>query len=283
MKKQRKYLTEEELKRFLKGIESTRDRAIFTVFYWRGLRAAEPGQLKLSDWDRKAQRLFVHRGKGSVSGQALLSPAQSRTLEAWIRVRGVDCSRHFLNNQSRDLTRPLCLDPFVVLSARDPTRALVAPDARSFADPDHARAGGLAPGVGEHAGGRRRLKPAPDENMKQITIRVDPDLLAAISERQSVAIVAISERQSMAIVKQPRRTFAGERQAEAFIAAPRIACKLLKQRETKNRRREGTAPVGSALSPCESFMCPPIVPLLRLEVPCKLLKRLTIIGASPIL
>jgi hypothetical protein len=54
----------------------------FTVSYWRGLRAAEPGQLKLSDWDRKAQRLFVHRGKGSVSGQALLSPAQSRTLEA---------------------------------------------------------------------------------------------------------------------------------------------------------------------------------------------------------
>jgi len=44
--------------------------------------------------------------------------------------------------------------------------------------------------------------------MKQITIRVDPDLLAAKSERQS-----------MAIVKQPRRTFAGERQAEAFIAA----------------------------------------------------------------
>jgi hypothetical protein len=52
-------------------------------------------------------------------------------------------------------------------------------------------------------------KPAPDENMKQITMRVDPDLLAAISERQSVAIVAISERQLMAIVKQPRRTFAG--------------------------------------------------------------------------
>src|ERR1700719_5420586 len=88
MKEQRNYLTKEELKRFLKGIESTRDRAIFTVSYWRGLRAAEPGQLKLSDWDRKAQRLFVHRGKGSVSGQALLSSAESRTLEAWIRSRG---------------------------------------------------------------------------------------------------------------------------------------------------------------------------------------------------
>ena len=41
------------------------------------------------------------------------------------------------------------------------------------------------------------------EEHEQITIRVDPDLLAAISERQSMAIVAISERQSMAIVKQP--------------------------------------------------------------------------------
>jgi integrase len=62
MKEQRKYLTEEELKRFLKGIESTRDRAIFTVSYWRGLRAEEPGQLKLSDWDRKAgRRIFATR------------------------------------------------------------------------------------------------------------------------------------------------------------------------------------------------------------------------------
>jgi integrase len=60
MKEQRKYLTEDELKRFLKGIESTQERAIFTVFYWRGLRAAEPGQLKLSDWDRKAQRPLAH-------------------------------------------------------------------------------------------------------------------------------------------------------------------------------------------------------------------------------
>src|SRR6202030_1578131 len=105
----------------------------------------------------------------------------------------------------------------------------------------------------EGGNGPAGSNPAPDENMKQITIRVDPDLLAAISERQSVAIVAISERQSMAIVKQPRRTFAGERQAEAFIAAPRIACKLLKQRETKNRRREGTAPPAQNRRPDENM------------------------------
>src|SRR6202049_4631498 len=50
------------------------------------------------------------------------------------------------------------------------------------------------------------------EEHEQITIRVDPDLLAAISERQS-----------MAIVKQPRRTFVGQRQAEAFIAPAKPA------------------------------------------------------------
>jgi integrase len=88
MKEQRKYLTEEELKRFLKGIESTRDRPFSPFPTAAACGRPEPGQLKLSDWDRKVQRLFVHRGKGSVSGQALLSPAESRTLEAWIRVRG---------------------------------------------------------------------------------------------------------------------------------------------------------------------------------------------------
>src|SRR5580704_1371513 len=50
------------------------------------------------------------------------------------------------------------------------------------------------------------------EEHEQITIRVDPDLLAAISERQS-----------MAFVKQPRRTFVGQRQAEAFIAPAKPA------------------------------------------------------------
>ena len=88
MQEQRKYLTEDELTRFLRGIESVRDTAIFTVSYWRGLRAAEVGQLRLSDWDRNEHRLFVHRGKGSESGSYPLSPAENRALKAWFRTRG---------------------------------------------------------------------------------------------------------------------------------------------------------------------------------------------------
>src|SRR5450432_3144922 len=56
MKDQRKYLREEELKRFLNGTESTRDRAISPFPTAAAWRAAESGQLKFSDWDRKAQR-----------------------------------------------------------------------------------------------------------------------------------------------------------------------------------------------------------------------------------
>jgi site-specific recombinase XerC len=84
----RKYLTEEELVKFLKGIDSIRDRAIFTVMYWRGLRASEIGKLQLSSWRQAAGRLFVTRGKGSLAGEFALSPAETKALKAWIRVRG---------------------------------------------------------------------------------------------------------------------------------------------------------------------------------------------------
>jgi integrase len=43
----RKYLTEEELKRFFAVIKNVRDRALFTVAYWRGLRASEIGSIPI--------------------------------------------------------------------------------------------------------------------------------------------------------------------------------------------------------------------------------------------
>jgi integrase len=88
MKDERKYLTEEELKTFLGVIKSPRDRAIFTVMYWRGLRRSEVGTLQLSSWRQQAGRLYVVRLKGSESGEYLLSPAEQRVLKAWARERG---------------------------------------------------------------------------------------------------------------------------------------------------------------------------------------------------
>src|SRR5579863_8144086 len=88
MKDDRKYLTEEELKAFLGAIKSARDRAIFTVMYWRGLRRSEVGTLMISAWRQQAGRIYVKRKKGSESGEYPLSPAEQRALKAWIRERG---------------------------------------------------------------------------------------------------------------------------------------------------------------------------------------------------
>jgi integrase len=92
---QRKYLTEEEFARFLGAVrgekdahERARNVAIFTVMYWRGLRASEIGKLQLSSWRQKAGSLYVVRAKGSLSGEYLLSPPEARALKAWARERG---------------------------------------------------------------------------------------------------------------------------------------------------------------------------------------------------
>jgi integrase/recombinase XerD len=107
MEDQRKYLTEDELTRFFRGIASIRDTAIFTVIYWRGLRAAEAGQLRLTDWDRTEHRLFVHRGKGSVSGAYPLSPAENRALKAWYRVRGAAPGPLFASREGKGISRQM--------------------------------------------------------------------------------------------------------------------------------------------------------------------------------
>ena len=110
METQRKYLTEQELTRFLKAIDSPRDLAIFTISYWRGLRASEPGQLRLSDWDRSEDRLFVHRGKGSESGAYLLSPAERRALKGWFRIRGAAPGPLFPSREGGGISRQMVFE-----------------------------------------------------------------------------------------------------------------------------------------------------------------------------
>src|SRR2546422_605019 len=64
-RKEIKFLTEDELARLFSAIHSVRDRAIFQLAYRAGLRASEVGLLQLRDYDPKADRIFIHRLKGS--------------------------------------------------------------------------------------------------------------------------------------------------------------------------------------------------------------------------
>ena len=83
-----KYLNADEINALFSVITSVRDQAIFRVVYHRGLRASEPRLLQLADYRISGGRLFVHRLKGSKSGEYLLVDVERAALEAWLVIRG---------------------------------------------------------------------------------------------------------------------------------------------------------------------------------------------------
>ncbi len=83
-----KWLSTEQVERFLKLLKNPRDRAIFTVAYYRGLRASEVALISLKDWRPTAKRLYVWRIKGGLSGEYTVSPEESRAINSWIADRG---------------------------------------------------------------------------------------------------------------------------------------------------------------------------------------------------
>lgn len=105
---ERKYLTEAELASLLKIITNIRDKAIFTVAYWRGLRACEVGKLPYSAFDQRAGRLHVKRVKRSLEGSFPLSPAELKALRGWLKVRGEAAGPLFTSRQGkRGITRAM--------------------------------------------------------------------------------------------------------------------------------------------------------------------------------
>src|SRR6266852_9467282 len=79
-RKEIKFLTEDELARLFSVIHPVRDRAIFQLAYRAGLRASEVGLLQLRDYDPKADRIFIHRLKGTNSGHHHLMREEARAL-----------------------------------------------------------------------------------------------------------------------------------------------------------------------------------------------------------
>ena len=86
------YLTIPEKDRFFAAIDSVRDRAIFRVMYHHGLRASEVGKFDMSDFRQGStldlDRLYIHRLKGSISGECAMIPIAAQALRAWVRKRG---------------------------------------------------------------------------------------------------------------------------------------------------------------------------------------------------
>jgi len=101
------YLQFEEIKRLFIVIESPRDRAIFRLAYHAGLRASEVGRLELRDYTPRTERIFVHRLKGSNSGEHHLCREESKALRAWLKIRGSVPGAIFLSNRRSPIRRSM--------------------------------------------------------------------------------------------------------------------------------------------------------------------------------
>src|SRR5207247_1820026 len=69
------------------------------------LRASEIGMLQLRNYDPKAAKIFVHRLKGSNSGEHHLMREEAQALRAWLKVRGSFRGPIFLSKQKRPIDR----------------------------------------------------------------------------------------------------------------------------------------------------------------------------------
>lgn len=100
-----KYLNQKELDAFFRVIKSPRDRAIFHLIYFRGLRASEPGLLELADFNADKQRLRFRRKKGSRGGEWPLHPRELTALKIWLKVRGKDAGAMFPSRNHLPISR----------------------------------------------------------------------------------------------------------------------------------------------------------------------------------
>ena len=67
------YLTEDERRALMGIIKDPRDRAMFRLAMEHGVRASEPGLIEVEDWNRRTNRMYLRRLKGSISQDYLLT------------------------------------------------------------------------------------------------------------------------------------------------------------------------------------------------------------------
>jgi site-specific recombinase XerD len=100
-----KYLTQDELKRLFGVIASKRDKAIFLLTYYHGLRACEVGMLNLENIDLSRGRIRIVRAKGSQGGEYPMQSDEAKVLKAYLRERKNTNSWLFPSNRGTPISR----------------------------------------------------------------------------------------------------------------------------------------------------------------------------------
>jgi integrase len=122
------YLTQDELKRLLKAIDSKRDKAILLLAYTYGLRASEVGMLKRDDVDFERLKIRVTRLKNSISSEYPLRTEVAKALKTYLRTRTDSSPILFMSKRKLPISQQM-LD---VLMKRYATLAKIPKDKRHF-------------------------------------------------------------------------------------------------------------------------------------------------------
>jgi integrase/recombinase XerD len=99
------FLTQDEVRRLLAVITGMRDRALFPLAYHHGLRASEVSLLQRDDIHSRQGRIYIPRGKGSVSKTYPLQPDDWRRIRAYLRTREDDSPYLFISTRGMPLER----------------------------------------------------------------------------------------------------------------------------------------------------------------------------------
>ena len=121
------YLTKEEVERLFGVIESKRDRLLFDLTYRHGLRRVEAAALQHSNLS--ADRIWINRAKGGVSGEYPIHPTTRRHLWAYLTERSQEESP-FLFGSRQSGERPMSPSMIYHLFRRYAAAAGLPPERR---------------------------------------------------------------------------------------------------------------------------------------------------------
>ena len=82
-----KYISKEQVEKLFAKITAKRDKAMFALMYWYGLRCQEVVDLGVHDLRLNDRRLFIHAAKNGESGEVILKPESIKLLKAYLSER----------------------------------------------------------------------------------------------------------------------------------------------------------------------------------------------------
>lgn len=119
---ERNFLTEAEIDRMLKaarrGRHGKRDYLLVLLAYRHGYRVSELTDIRMSEIDLDAGRVYVRRRKGSLSTSQPLEGDEIRAARAWLRARKETKSPYLFLGERGPLTRQAVNYLFGVIGKR---------------------------------------------------------------------------------------------------------------------------------------------------------------------